>query len=124
MAIDLTPTNIALRTGIRSATAPQPGSVTEPPEDAKLRKAAEDFEGLLLAQMLQSIRESALGGWQENHDQGGAVALEMAETQLARVMASQGGLGIARTLTASMRNNQIQDSPVKTPPRETGESGS
>lgn len=86
-------------------------------EEAKLRKAAEDFEGLLLARMLQSIRESALGGWQENHDQGGAVALEMAETQLAQVMASQGGLGIARTLTASMgtpstpRNPKTPDGP-------------
>jgi peptidoglycan hydrolase FlgJ len=76
---------------------------TGPKEEAKLRKAAEDFEGLLLGQMLQSIRESALGGWQENHDQAGAVALEMAETQLAQVMASQGGLGIARTLQASMK---------------------
>jgi Rod binding domain-containing protein len=75
-------------------------------ESAELKKAAIEFEGLLLAQMLQSIRESALGGWQENHDQGGAVALEMAETQLAQVMASQGGLGIARTLAESMKQHR------------------
>ncbi len=79
-------------------------------EESKLRKAAEDFEGLLLGQMLQSIRESALGGWQENHDQAGAVALEMAESQLAQVMASQGGLGIARTLQASMKSRKKEES--------------
>ena len=91
----------------------RPGSLQqtkakETGEESKLRKAAEDFEGLLLGQMLQSIRESALGGWQENHDQAGAVALEMAETQLAQVMASQGGLGIARTLQASMKNRSSE----------------
>ena len=65
-----------------------------PPADleaSKIKKAAEDFEGLLIAQMLQSIRESALGGWQEKQDSSGAVALEMAESQLARSMASGHG---------------------------------
>jgi Rod binding domain-containing protein len=82
-------------------------------ENAKLRKAALDFEGLLLAQMLQSIRESALGGWQEHHDQGGAVALEMAETQMAQVLALQGGLGIARTLTESMGRREAKPAPTQ-----------
>lgn len=91
--------------GTPATASHTPGSSKEQTsEETRLAKAAIDFEGLLLGQMLQSIRESALGGWQDNHDQGGAVALEMAETQLAQVMASQGGLGIARTLTDSMKN--------------------
>jgi Rod binding domain-containing protein len=79
-------------------------------EDAKLRKATEDFEALLIGQMLQSVRESARDGWQENHDQPGAVALEMAETHLAQAMAAQGGLGIARNLQSSMtqRNQRTE----------------
>jgi Rod binding domain-containing protein len=72
------------------------------PATAKLKQAAEDFEGLIIGQMLQSVRESALSGWKDESDQAGAIALEMAESQLARVMASQGGLGIARTLQSSL----------------------
>ena len=91
-------------------------------EDRKLREASEDFEGLLIAQMLQSIRESSLGGWQETHDQAGAVALEMAETQLAQSMASQGGLGIARALQSSMARNR--EAATATNPQPGGPRGS
>lgn len=69
----------------------------------KLRQASEDFEALLIGQMLQSIRESALSGWQETEDQSGAIALEMAEGQMARMMASSGGLGLARTMQNSLK---------------------
>ena len=102
--------------------APAPAAAPSA-EDGKLRKATEDFEGLLIGQMLQSIRESSLGGWQEHHDQAGAAALEMAETQLAQVMASQGGLGIARALQASMarqREAAPPQPPAKLPPGAPG----
>lgn len=78
------------------------------PDDPKLRQASEDFEALLIGQMLQSIRESALSGWQETADQSGAVALEMAESQLARLMASNGGLGLARTLQNSIKQEPAE----------------
>lgn len=73
------------------------------PDKQKLRQASEDFEALLIGQMLQSMRESALSGWQETEDQSGAIALEMAESQLARMMATSGGLGLARTLRNSLQ---------------------
>lgn len=76
-------------------------------ETRKIQKAAEDFEGLLIAQMLQSIRESALSAWQDKEqDSASSVALEMAESQLARTMAASGGLGIARTLTNSLKDSK------------------
>ena len=83
-----------------SGTSIDPARSTS--ESQKLQKATEDFEGMLIGQMLQSVRESALGGWQEKTDQSGAIALEMAESQLARVMASNGGLGLAATLQKSL----------------------
>jgi Rod binding domain-containing protein len=73
---------------------------------AKLKQAAEDFEGLILGQMLQSVRESALSGWKDEPDQAGAIAIEMAESQLAKVMASQGGLGIAQTLRSNLHHQK------------------
>lgn len=86
-----------LPTGSTGSTVSPPGGTT-----AKLKQAAEDFEGLIIGQMLQSVRESALSGWKDESDQAGAIALEMAESLLAKVMASQGGLGIARTLQSSL----------------------
>ncbi|BDC52023.1 hypothetical protein F183_A43380 [Bryobacterales bacterium F-183] len=78
--------------------------------DDKAAAAIRDFEGILLAQMLQSIRESALGGWQEQSDQSGATALEMAEGQLAQMMAANGGLGLARVLERSLeKSNPVPD---------------
>lgn len=104
------------RTEMMAREAKPVGSAQPPRniEDAKLKKATEDFEGMLLGQMLQSMRESALGGWQENQDQSGAVAIEMAESQLAQVMASQGGLGIARTLQTAMAR-QRQSAQLENP---------
>lgn len=85
--------------------------------DAKTSAAIQDFEGMLLAQMLQSIRESALGGWQEQSDQSGATALEMAEGHLAQMLAANGGLGLAKVLERSLEGSserqpvQPQDRP-------------
>jgi len=89
-------------------------------EAGKLKKAAEDFEGMLIGQMLQSIRDSALGGWQEEKDQTGAIALEMAESQIARAMASSGGLGLARTLEAAMANRNSSPTQPKPAAKESG----
>lgn len=80
------------------------------PLDEKTAAAIKDFEGMLLAQMLQSIRESALGGWQEQSDQSGATALEMAEGQLAQMMAANGGLGLAKVLERSL---EVSGTPTK-----------
>jgi Rod binding domain-containing protein len=87
------------------------GVVDKKPLDEKTAAAIKDFEGMLLAQMLQSIRESALGGWQEQSDQSGATALEMAEGQLAQMMAANGGLGLAKVLERSL---EVSGSPTKT----------
>jgi flagellar protein FlgJ len=80
-------------------TTPAAASGRESPD--KVRKAAEDFEALIVAQMIKSVRESALGTWSDP-DQSGAVGLEMAEQQLAQVIASQGGLGLARMIERSL----------------------
>lgn len=54
--------------------------------------AAEEFEALLVAQILRAARES------EAADSSGAPLLEMAEDRLARVIAAQGGLGVGRLI--------------------------
>jgi peptidoglycan hydrolase FlgJ len=65
----------------------------ESPED--LKQVAEEFEALLVSQMLKSVRESSSGGWIGGEGETGTLMVEVAEQQLARVIASQGGMGLA-----------------------------
>ncbi len=62
------------------------------PKISKARDAAQQFEALLIGQLLRSTRES--GGWLGTNDPSGDCATEYAEQQLAAVMAQRGGLGL------------------------------
>jgi Rod binding domain-containing protein len=66
--------------------APQPKNVAE---------AAREFESLMLELMLQSARAGG-GGWLGEEDQAGSTMMELAEQNLARLIASRGGLGLAK----------------------------
>ena len=82
------------RTVPRSGTSPE-----------KIKKAAEDFEALLIGQMLKSVRESSTGAW-GNSDQAGGTALELADQQMAQVLAANGGLGLSRLISAGLEKSQ------------------
>lgn len=82
------------------------GRGTEGPKDpaqdrARLEKAAAEFEAVLLAEMLKSMRADR--GWLgTGEDQAGASMLEIGEEHLAQVLASSGGLGLARIITQDL----------------------
>jgi len=77
-----------------TVAAPREGKPSEDP--AKIREAASQFEALLLAQMLKSVREAGGDGWLgAGGDEAGGMMLEVAQEHLAQVLASQGGLGLA-----------------------------
>lgn len=68
-----------------------------------IRAAAVEFEALLVAQMLRSMREASGGGWLGGEEQDAAFSLmEMAEQCLATALAAQGGLGLARLVEQSL----------------------
>ncbi len=70
-------------------------------EPQRLHEAAVEFEALLLAQMLKSMREDR--GWMgTGEDHTGASMLEIAEEHLVRVIASQGGLGLAGLILSGL----------------------
>ena len=68
-------------------------------ETLKRTGAASDFEALLIAQMLKSMRESG-SGWlgTGEDDQAGEAAMGIAEESLAKVLAKSGGLGLAHAI--------------------------
>ena len=66
---------------------------------SKVHEAAQQFEALLLGQMLRAERESGSGWLGGGEDSSGECVTDYAEQQFAAVLAQNGGLGIA-TLVA------------------------
>lgn len=66
---------------------------------AEKKKAYEDFEALLLGDVLKNLRGSLGGSWLgEDAGAGEDAIFDMAEQQMVKVMASQDVLGIVRSL--------------------------
>ena len=72
----------------------------------RIADAAQQFESLLIAQLLKSMRESGAGGWLgTGNDQAGAQAVELAEGQMAEALAKQGGLGLAHLVVKGLEHD-------------------
>ena len=79
--------------------APKPGSNDDP---AKIRDAAQQFEALLITQVLQAAHEG--GGWLGTGDDSSAsCASDFAEQQLAVAMARNGGFGLADLISKGLQ---------------------
>jgi flagellar protein FlgJ len=78
--------------GIVSMTA---GAI--PKDTAKIKESAQQFEALLIGQILHSA-QSTDGGWLGSDDSSSSSATDFAEEQLANSMAKQGGFGLAKMI--------------------------
>ena len=74
-----------------------PGLPTTAKSDTpgKVRDAAQQFEALLMGQILRSARQSGTGWLGGGEDSSAECATDYAEQQFAAVLAQQGGLGLA-----------------------------
>jgi Rod binding domain-containing protein len=85
---------------VRSASGAQKRS----DDPKRVADAAQQFESLMIAQLLKSMRESGTGGWLgTGEDQAGAQAVELAESQMAQALAKQGGLGLAHLVVKGLQ---------------------
>jgi Rod binding domain-containing protein len=82
-----------------SAGTPQGKNSTE-----KVKGAAEQFEALMIGQLMKTAREAGSSGWlgTGEEDQAGQTGMDMAEQQLASVMAKSGGLGLTKFITQGL----------------------
>lgn len=87
--------------GIVSLTAGA-GAPAKTGDPARIQKAAQQFEALLIGQILHSAHTSA-SGWLGTDDSSGSCATDFAEEQLANTIAQQGGLGLARLITQNLQ---------------------
>jgi flagellar protein FlgJ len=85
---------------------PSTGSVPPAPagreDPAKIRDAAQQFEALLLAQILRSAHDDN-SGWLGSGDGASDCTTGLAEEQLARLLAEKGGLGLAQMIAAGLQ---------------------
>ena len=85
----------------QSVAAPQ----ADPPQVAKLKKAASEFESMLLAKWWSSMKESTLGADDDSSDPGHDTLDQMGIQAMSSAVASRGGLGIASMLVHSLLSN-------------------
>jgi Rod binding domain-containing protein len=69
---------------------------------AKVRDAAQQFEALLLSEILRSERQSGNGWLGSGEDTAGECATDYAEQQFCVLLGKQGGLGLARLIAAGL----------------------
>ncbi len=78
-------------------------------ERGRLKEAAGQFESMLIAQMLQSARQSSGGGWTgDSEDQASVSLMEMSEQSLAQVLSANGGFGLSKLIVEGLsRKSEI-----------------
>jgi Rod binding domain-containing protein len=81
--------------------APAPASTTSRDPD-KVHDAAQQFEALLMGQILRSARQGAAGWLSSGEDSSAECATDFAEQQFAAVLAQQGGLGLATLISKGL----------------------
>ena len=86
-----------------AAPTAAPGASRDPD---KVHDAAQQFEALLMGQILRSVRQSGAGWLGSGEDSSAECATDFAEQQFAAVLAQQGGLGLATLITNGLTAGQ------------------
>jgi Rod binding domain-containing protein len=73
------------------------------PAERRTEAAAQQFEALLVAHLLKTMREAARGDLDPEALSGGETYLEVAEQQLAQALAERGGLGLSRLILQGLQ---------------------
>ncbi|HUD98684.1 MAG TPA: rod-binding protein [Bryobacteraceae bacterium] len=79
------------------------GALPQANAPGKIRGAAQQFEALLLGQILHSAHDADSGWLGSGGDSSSGCATDFAEEQLASTMAQQGGLGLAKMITEGLQ---------------------
>ena len=80
-------------------------AAASPSRPKNIKDAAQQFEALLLSEILRSERESGKSWLGTGDDSSGDCAVDFAEQQLAQQMAHQGGLGLAGLISSGLEQH-------------------
>ncbi|MBV9506585.1 MAG: hypothetical protein JO323_16455 [Acidobacteriia bacterium] len=73
---------------------------------ANPKDAAQQFEALLLTQILHSVHQSGSSWLSSGEDSAGSSATDFAEQQLATSLARNGGLGLASLISSDLESRK------------------
>lgn len=90
-----------------SAPSGRPGGLPSLESPQKLREAGQQFEALLITQLLQSARGSGTGWLGTPEDSTSDCTTGYAEQQFAESLAHAGGLGIAHMIENSLSEPMV-----------------
>jgi Rod binding domain-containing protein len=95
-------------TATAAAMTPAPN---QPSDVAKIHSTAQQFEALLIGELLKTSREAGSSGWlgTGDNDDAGQIGMEVGEQEFARMLASSGGLGLSKTIEAGMRQDAARE---------------
>jgi Rod binding domain-containing protein len=89
----------AIPAGFSSQLLQEAGGGGKKDDPQKIHDAAQQFEALLISQLMRQMREAS---GPEQSDQSSTSILEMAEQEFARVMSAGGGLGLAKLVIGGL----------------------
>jgi len=81
--------------------------VGESAQAVKLRKAAREFEAMLLSSWWKSMKESGLPGGEDDSDPGKDTLDQLGMQAMSAAVAKGGGIGIAAMLVKSLLTNVV-----------------
>lgn len=97
--------NFAISSVLPGSTAVLPAAASKSQDPAKVHDAAQQFEALLMGQIMRSARTNS--GWLgDDADPSAECATDYAEQQFAAVIAQQGGLGLAAMVAKGLERSQ------------------
>ncbi len=81
---------------------PATGAGRKKDDPQRVHDAAQQFESLMMAQLMKSMREGGESGLSAGNDAASSTALEMAEAEFAKALSQRGGLGLARLVESGL----------------------
>lgn len=88
--------------GLAAAAGVTPDMTSASKDTRKEMGAAQDFEAILIGQMLHSMREGDTGWLGTDDDDASATAFGFGEDQLAKALTKGGGLGLAKVIASGL----------------------
>jgi len=96
-------------TASSDALALQASDPTSIKKASKLHDAAQQFEALMLGEVLKTVRSGGSDGWLGSGDSSGDdSAMDMAQNELANVLAASGGFGLAHMIEQKMGDQNVK----------------
>jgi murein DD-endopeptidase MepM/ murein hydrolase activator NlpD len=96
---------------LNPGAAPDPGA-SGSAERRRLEQVAQEFEAMLLLQMVRQMRHSLLSTEADDEGLGASTMMDTLDVELARQLSAQGGIGLATVIARSLSRVATAPTPV------------